>query len=81
VTTMTEVEKLAKEVAELRQQVLQRKYGMRANQLILVTGNEIVADVVDRRLQGVPAELRSKMKPHVITLPFITTRNVHGMQA
>jgi len=81
VTTMTEVDRLRRDVAELRQQVLQHKYGMRANQLILVTGNEIAADVVDRRLQGVPAELRSKMKPHVITLPFITARNVQGMQA
>lgn len=80
-TTTTEVERLAKEVAELRQQVLQRKYGMRADQVVLVLGDEIANAVVAQRLEALPPELRASVKPRVVVLPFLVGRQVQGMQA
>jgi len=78
VTTQAEVDRLAREVAELRQAVLQRRYGMRADQLILVLGGQDAALVVEQRLASVPPELRRKIKPRVLELPFITHRQVQG---
>lgn len=80
-TTQAEVDRLAREVAELRQAVLQRRFGMRADQLILVLGGQDAGLVVEQRLAGVPPELRRKIKPRVLELPFITSRQVQGTQA
>lgn len=80
-TTQAEVDRLRKDVAELRQAVLQRRYGMRENQIIVVTGGQDPQLVVDQRLAGLPPELRRKIKPRVVELPFITGRQVQGSQA
>ena len=80
-TTMTEVDRLRRDVAELRQQVLQRRYGMRADQVVLVLGDETVSAVVAQRLEALPPELRASIKPRVVALPFLVSRQVQGVQA
>lgn len=80
-TTMTEVDRLRRDVAELRQQVLQRRYGMRADQVVLVLGDETASAVVAKRLEALPLELRASVKPRVVVLPFVVGRQVQGMQA
>ncbi len=81
-TTTAEVEKLAREVASLRQQVLQRRYGMAFDQVVLVLGDQTASEVVAKRLEALPLELRASVKPRVVALPFLTSRQVAtGVQA
>lgn len=80
-TTQAEVDRLAREVAELRERVLRRRYGMAQDQIVLVTGGKDAAVVVEQRLASVPPELRRRIKPRVVALPFIVSRQVQGVQA
>lgn len=77
-TTQSEVDRLVREVAELREQVLQRRYGVAQDQIILVMGGQVASQVVAQRLEALPVELRRKIRPRVVELPFIVSRQVQG---
>lgn len=80
-TTAAEVDRLAREVADLRAQVLQRRYGTRQGQIVLVIGGQDAQAVVEQRLAGVPRELRRRIAPRVVELPWLTSRKITGSTA
>ena len=77
-TSQVEVDRLAREVAQLREAVFAKRYGVSSGQVLLVLGDESEADAISRRLERVPEDLRHRIRVRPVSLPWLRNRSIPG---
>lgn len=75
-TTQNDLDKMRRELNELRRAVLERRYGLGSNPVIIIQPGETAEQAIARRLSHVPADLRSQIKASTVAMPWLTSRNV-----
>ncbi len=73
-STQAVLDQLQREVAELRNQVLAKRYGVGSQALVLVLGNDTKEQAISRRLANVPPALRNQIKITTVCMPWLTAR-------
>ena len=75
-TTQADIDRMQREIAELRMAVLQKRYGIGSKPVIIVQQGETPEQAIARRLAHVPEELRGQIKASTVSMPWLTARKV-----
>jgi len=75
-STQAVLDQLQREVAELRNQVLIKRYGVGKETIVLVFGDDSKENAVNRRLANVPAALRDQIRIKTVCLPWVIGRSI-----
>lgn len=70
------LDQLQRQVHELENAVLAKRYGVGTEQLILVIGEDTDQEAIERKLGHVPADIRPKVKVQLIRLDWMKGRRV-----
>lgn len=70
------LDQLQREVHELQNALLAKRYGVGTEQVILVVGDDTDKDAIERKLGHVPLDIRHKVKVQLVRLPWIKGRKV-----
>jgi len=77
-STQAVIDQLQREVAQLRNQVLARRYGVGSEALVLVLGEDTAEQAIERRLANIPHKLRDRIKVRTVCMPWLTGRRIAG---
>jgi hypothetical protein len=75
-STQAVIDELQREIAELRSQVLAKRYGVGSEQIVLVLGADTAEAAIERRLAKVPQALRQRIKVRAVCMPWLTGRAI-----
>lgn len=80
-TTQAEVDRLSREVAQLREAVMARRFGLPSVVLTADDPSTAIERVVAKLPDGLKTAARRKLQANVISLPWIEGRNLGGARA
>lgn len=75
-STQAVIDQLQREMAELRSQVLAKRYGVGGEALVLVLGDDTAETAIERRLAKVPPAMRQQIKITTVCMPWLTGRAI-----
>lgn len=75
-STQSDIEKMQREIDELRKAVLVKRYGIGTSPVIVVLQGETPQQAIDRRLAHVPENLRGQINAKTVSMPWLTGRKV-----
>ncbi|NDD14219.1 MAG: hypothetical protein EB072_16650 [Betaproteobacteria bacterium] len=73
-STQAVIDQLQREIAQLRNQVLAKRYGVGSEALVLVLGEDSAEQAIERRLANVPHKLRDRIKVRTVCMPWLNGR-------